>query len=263
MTADIRFSRGPARRPSVVVADPLLQWSTGLSTNDRRIYTGWLVEAGRHDTLDEAMHAAGFERITIKHGSGNLVNHWAITTANAFILADGVQSIAEMRQTSERYGIAFAWRTLEDGRRQSVLKCRVLLRELLAVGFTTPLMLSLKGTLTGDIIDAFTRQYEVLDAIDALRTQQGKEPLHPPFYACSIPLTFGPEVLRGATAQKSMVVPVASIPAPISRSYLVEHYIRKEWLALVEGLIEPSIAWSLSTSARIMVGDSHDAEDEV
>jgi hypothetical protein len=41
MNDDAPFSRGPARRPVSRVADPPLQWSTGLQTTDRRIYTGW------------------------------------------------------------------------------------------------------------------------------------------------------------------------------------------------------------------------------
>src|SRR6185295_640020 len=73
---DTAFSRGPARRPVPRVADPLLQWSTGLQTKERRIYSGWLAEAGKLDTLDAAMEQAGFSQITIKHGSGNLVQHW-------------------------------------------------------------------------------------------------------------------------------------------------------------------------------------------
>jgi hypothetical protein len=41
---DVVFSRGPARRPQPRVADPLLQWASGLQTKERTIYAGWLVE---------------------------------------------------------------------------------------------------------------------------------------------------------------------------------------------------------------------------
>ena len=44
---DVQFSRGPARRPQPRVADPLLQWASGLPTADKRLYAGWLVEAGK------------------------------------------------------------------------------------------------------------------------------------------------------------------------------------------------------------------------
>ncbi len=39
---DVTFTCGPARRPSPRVADPLLQWATGLQTKERRIYAGRL-----------------------------------------------------------------------------------------------------------------------------------------------------------------------------------------------------------------------------
>src|SRR6187200_1246835 len=109
---DVTFTRGPARRPMPRVADPLLQWATGLQTKERRIYAGWLVEAGKIDALDEAMEQAGFSQVTIKHGNGNLVTHWAVETANLFVIADGVQSFGEMKHTTERYGIAFGWKAV-------------------------------------------------------------------------------------------------------------------------------------------------------
>ena len=85
------------------------------------------------EALDGAMAAAGFDTVTIKHGGGNLVTHWAVETANLFVIADGVQSIGEMKGTRDRFGIAFGWRTLPDGRQQSQLKLRAFLRELLEV----------------------------------------------------------------------------------------------------------------------------------
>src|ERR671933_250886 len=81
---DVTFTRGPARRPAPRVADPLLQWATGLQTKERRIYAGWLAEAGRIEALDEAMEQAGFSQVTIKHGSGNMVTPWAVEPANQF-----------------------------------------------------------------------------------------------------------------------------------------------------------------------------------
>jgi len=248
---DVAFTRGPARRPIVRVSDPLLQWSTGLTTTKRMIYAGWLIETGRSEALDAAMPAAGFETVTIKHGSGNLVTHWAVETANMFVIADGVQGIGEMKSTTERYGIAFGWRTLPDGRPQSVLKFRAFLPELLEVGFTDPILVSVKSTLTGDVLNALMRQYDVLDAIDALRVQQGKAQLNPPFYASSIPIGPGQEVQRGAAQKKGIVPPVALIPTPITRDYLVEHYIRKEWVAPIERLLDSTLAWSVATSAQI------------
>lgn len=255
MEEEIQFTRGPARRPVTRLVDPLLQWSTGLQTQQRNIYAGWLIQTGRVESLDAAMQTAGFQTVTIRHSGGNLVTHWAVETADLFIIAEGVQGTAEMGSSSDRYGIAYAWRTLPDGRPQSVLKCRAFLRELLEVDYTEPLLASLKSTLTGDMLEALMRQYDVLDAIDRLRIQQGQKPLHPPFYACSIPLGPGKEVSRGGTQKKEIVPMVAHVPDPIDRPYLVSHYIRKAWVPLIENLLDVTIEWSVATSMQLAVGE--------
>ena len=257
---DIAFSRGPARRPLPRVADALLQWSTGLQTTDRRIYAGWLVEVGRNGTLDEAMEQAGFSRVTIRHGSGNIVTHWAVETGNMFVVADGVQSISEMQHTTDRYGIAFGWgRNPTTGRQQSQIRFRAFLQELLAIGFQEPLLVTVKGTLTGDVIAALTHQYEVLDTVDAFRKESGKSPLNAPFYACSIPLGPGQEVARGTTQTKEITPIVAHIPSPITREYIAAHWVKRPWVALIEGLIDQTIAWSTTTSAQIAAGEDQTA----
>jgi hypothetical protein len=259
---DVTFTRGPARRPAPRVADPLLQWATGLQTKERRIYAGWLAEAGKIEALDEAMAQAGFSQVTIKHGSGNMVTHWAVETANLFVIAEGVQSIGEMKHTEDRYGIAFGWRTLEGGRQQSVLRFRGFLQELLNIGFYEPLLVTAKSTLTGDLIAALTRQYDVLDAVDAFRKLDKKPPLQPPFYACSIPLGPGEEVSRGSGGQtKEITPPVANIPNPITKEYIRAHWIKREWAALIEdgrggpSLIDQTIAWSITSSKQIGIGE--------
>ncbi len=249
---DTTFNRGPARRPMTVVSDPLLQWATGLQTRDRRMYAGWLAECGRNADFDGAMQLAEFQTVTIKHGSGNYVEHWAVETANLFVIAEGVQSIGEMKQSAERYGIAFGWRTLGNGRPQSVLRARVLLRELLELGYTDPLLLSVKSTLTGDILAALQRQYEVLDAVDKIRAIGGKGPIMPPFYACSIPIGPGPEVSRGSGGQtREIAPPIAAIPQPVDRDHVVAHWIRKEWLPHIENRLDDTVRWSVQTSQMI------------
>jgi hypothetical protein len=256
MSEDIHFSRGPARRPLLRIADSLLQWSTGLQTNERRLYSGWLAEAGRSEAFDAAMGQAGFSQVTIKHGSGRSVTHWAVEYADLFVIADGVQSIGEMKHTADRYGIAFGWRTLPGGRQQSQLRFRAFLRQLLEVDFVEPVLVTVKGTLTGNLIAALTRQYEVLDAIDAFRKQDGKPSLNPSFYACSISLGPGQEVSRGSGAQTKEITPiVATIPASITKAYILQHWIKRPWVQLIEGQIEQTIAWSVSASALIAAGD--------
>lgn len=254
-TEDVTFSRGPARRPLVTIADPLLQWASGLPTSDRRIYAGWLVEARKDEALDQAMNAAGFSLVTIKHGSGNLVTHWAVEAASVFVVADGVQTIAEMKQTSDRYGIAFGWRRLPDGRMQSQLRCRVLLRELLAVGYEQPLLLTVKGTSTGDLLHALIRQYEVLDACAAFRAEAGKPAQDLPLYAFSIPLGPGQEVTRGTGNATKEIAPIASlVPEPVTKEHVKAHWVKRGWVGAIEQLVDETVAWSVSESAAIAEG---------
>jgi hypothetical protein len=205
------------------------------------------------------MEQAGFAQVTIKHGGGNFVTHWAVELANLFVVADGVQTISEMKHTPERYGIAFGWRQLQDGRGQSVLRFRAYVQELLHVGFYEPLLVTVKSTLTGDALNGLMRQYEVLDAVDALRKQQGKPPLQPPFYACSIPLGPGAEVSRGSAQTKEITPIVAHIPTPVTREYILAHWIRREWAALIEAQIDQTIAWSTANSRQIVAGEDQPA----
>ncbi len=252
---DTTFTRGPARRPMPRVADPLLQWSTGLQTKDRRIYADWLAVVGRADALDDAMAQAGFSQVTIRHGSGNMVTHWAVETANMFVIAEGIQSSYEMKNTPDRYGIAFGWRTIEGGRQQSVLRFRVYLQELLQIGFYEPLLVTVKSTLTGDLITALMRQYEVLDAVDALRAAQGKPPLQPPYYACSLPIGPGQEVARGSVQTREITPMIAQVPTPITREYISSHWVKRDWVTLIESQLDQTITWSIANSKQIAVGE--------
>jgi hypothetical protein len=208
------------------------------------------------------MTSAGFEVVTIKHSGGNLDTHWAVEAADLFVLCDGVQTIGEMKRSDERYGIAFGWRTLPDGRQQSQLRARVLLRPLLEVGYTAPLLLSVKSTITGDVLGGLLRQYDVLDEAARQQTASGKPARELPFYAFSIALAPGNEVLRGANgAQKEIVPPVADVPNPIPREYLVRHYIRREWVAGIERLVDATVAWSVAEAAAIAAAEAEDTSE--
>jgi hypothetical protein len=261
---EIAFQRGPARRPAVIVSDPMIQWSTGLPTKDRTLYAGWLVEIkDGQDELGAAMLQAGYEPIVIKHGNGQFVSHWALPNVSLFIIADGMQTMAEMKQTQERYGIAFGWKKQDDGRMKSVLRCRVFVRELLQAGYDEPLLLTLSGTITGDFLRGLEGQYATLDAIDALRIEQGKAKLAPPFYALSIPFVAGADVTRGqAGMSKDISPPQAAIPEPVTRAYLTTNYIKAAWVPLIESRLDDTISWSVSESRRIATGDQGGMGDE-
>ena len=254
MSDETTFSRGPARRPAPVVVDPVIQWASGLPTVDRRFYAGWLIEYNRYADLDIAMTATEFETITIKHGSGNRVTYWAIPLGRFFVICDGVQTIAEMKHTPDRLGIAFGWRTTAEGRPQSQLRARVFLRELLEVGYFEPLTLTIKSTQTGNLINALMRQYTVLKYVDHTRHAKGLPMIAPPFYAASIPLGPGVEVARGTTQTKEITPPAAQVPDQLDPDYIKANWIRPSWVSTIESLVEPTIRWSVHTSKLIGQG---------
>lgn len=243
---DDAFTRGPARRPLSVVQSPTLQWATGLPTENQAVYAGWLYQWGQDAELDAAMERAGVRATTIQHSGGVLVMHWALPAVQVFVIAESVQELHELRETTERYGIALWW-THQDGRICSHLRCRVLVRELLAVGYEQSLTLSVKSTLTGDLLAAFARQYAVLDQAAALWDRAEL-----PFYAFSLPLGPGAEVTRGSGSQARTIVPVvASVPEPVDENYLTAQWTIQAWAERVEGLLDATVARSEDVSRRM------------
>jgi hypothetical protein len=262
------FTRADARRPVDRPSAPCLQWATGLPTKDRKVYAGWLVEAGKDADLDAAMADADISQVTIKHGSGNLVTHWAMPVASLFVVCDGVQTFGEMRDTPDRYGIAFGWRTVGAsgigsgaGRMQSVLRARVFVQELCAVGYTQPLILSLKGTLTGDLLGCLIRHYAVLDSINPIRRAAGKEPIAVPYYAVALRLGAGDEVQRGSAGQSKEITPMVEI-GPRDRDYVLAHWCKRPWVEAIEALCDETILWSRAQSIKIASGDESREEWE-
>lgn len=255
------FTRGPARRPQPPQSGALLQWATGLQTKERTLYAGWLVECGKDENLDAAMESAGFGTVTIKHGSGNMVTHWALPTAHLFIACSGVQSIGEMKRTEERYGIAFGWTRTEDGRAQSVLRLRAYIQELLVIGYEEPIVLTVKSTLTGDLINALTLHYDTLDAINPIRAALNKPPIDAPYYAVAVALTAGQEVNRGSGGQTKAITPPVCASLP-TKPYILDHWCKRDWAGVIEAGLDETIAWSIVESERIAAGDAPQEGDE-
>lgn len=80
--------------------------------------------------------------------------------------------------------------------------------------------------------------------------------MNPPFYACSIPLGPGQEVARGSGGQtREITPPVATIPTPITKEYVRAHWIKRNWVVLIEGLLDDTIRWSVATSKLIGAGE--------
>jgi hypothetical protein len=64
------------------------------------------------------------------------------------------------------------------------------------------------------------------------------------------------EVTRGSGGATKEITPIiASIPTPITKEYILGHWIKRPWVQLIEGLIEPTIAWAETTSTLIAAGE--------
>lgn len=227
----------------------LLQWAIGLPTKDRSLYAGWFVQRGKDEQLDTCAAAAGLPTVTIKHSEAGLVEHWRLDTADLFIIAEGLQSTAEMGVTSERYGVAYWWETTEQGREISQLRARVLVKQLVDAGYTQPLTLTVKSTLTGDVLNAFERVYDMLDWV---KRTNGRDL---PFYAFALSVSPGGEVQRGkAGAQKEIVPPVAQMPTEITRDWLLGRYVGSTLARTCADLLPATVAWSQRTSAQAQDG---------
>jgi hypothetical protein len=111
------------------------------------------------------------------------------------------------------------------------------------------------STLTGELLAALSRQYEVLDAVDSFRAQDRKPPMGAPFYACSIPLGPGAEVARRSVQTKEITPMIARVPTPVTKEHVRTHWTKRERVALIEGMLDETIGWSTTTSKLIAAGE--------
>ncbi|KPV44319.1 hypothetical protein SE17_44230, partial [Kouleothrix aurantiaca] len=76
----------------------------------------------------------------------------------------------------------------------------------------------------------------------------------------------GQEVARGSNGQtKEITPPIAVIPTPVTKDYVRANWIKREWAALIEdghggpSLIDQTLAWSVTTSKMIGIGEEQAA----
>src|SRR5438552_2010370 len=132
------------RRP--LGGGPLLQWFNALPAG-KILATGWHIQASRCDeALTAALRARAVPRITVLHRmSGEMVEYWSLETCSLLVLCNGFSDPWEMRQSSERDGIAYGWIKASNS---SKMKARVLVAELAVAGYVEPLTVTLEGTIT-------------------------------------------------------------------------------------------------------------------
>lgn len=231
------------------------------SANVSSEYSGFLVPTDQNPMLDEAFAIAGAQAILISHSDGDR-EHWCLPTATLFLIAQGLQSSSQMRDTTERLGIAYGRHLMRDAKTkevvvypqtgkpktQSVLKFRCFLPQLVAAGYYEPLRLSISGTMTDDILHGLTRQYAVLRIVRDLRQAKGLAPVALPFW--SYALTFEP----GASSNRGIakvIPPTVRLPQPIDLAYLKAHRVTMDIAELIKACLDDTVTWSIEESARI------------
>lgn len=259
----------PARRPTIqdtesgsLCNDPVIWWANHLKTTKGRdtFYDGFLLQMNQEkrdnaEALDKFLKEIGQEVVEIKHTDATR-KYWAMPVLDAFVIANGIQSWAEIKLDTDplespfiRYGVAAAW---NDNVRSSFLRFRCLPSAWLAAGWKNPITFTAKGYGALDVIRAMNRHYDLLDAIDASLKAKGKEPLNPPFYEVSVELTAGDPIMRGKKGFQSEVTPVVTaVPDNFEIDYVRKHYAKPEWKEIVASHLPLTLTWSTHESKRM------------
>lgn len=275
MSDDITFAE-PARRPQQAAFGnfPMMQLANnardqtlGPSLKDRRQFSGFLIQQGQDPLLDDildnhnraAVQAGKIPLLvprTIFHPSSNReVQHWSADQAHAFIVTKGIQSRQEMQRSDERLGIAYAWiQHPQSGRPQSILRCRLFLMELLALGYAAPLVLTIKGTRTDGFLAAAVTHYDALDR----SVELGIYETPPAYYGLALPLSVADTgTPQGAGASTTEVVPLVSKHPPaleMGEKYLRRIRVRPEWVEPMNTLLPSTVIWSAEESRQVALG---------
>jgi hypothetical protein len=267
------------RAEKPITEEVRLLWLNGLPTNTEVSAVGWHIKAGINPYLDETMEGLHVEQYLVQHrrpdrdGNSDPKPYWRLRQCNLVIVAQRLQSTLEMRNPSDRAGIAYAWEPVTDEqgkpvlnkngkqKRQTILKMRAFLPELWQHGYYEWLPITLSGFSTDSLLAALAEQYRVLECYSAFRRAQGKNPVAP-FYLFSIPLLPGTMKMVGEPPNQGTIYPVvAAIPATIDKHYLSDHLTPKDLIEHIrEGLLTETVVWSIEESERIASGKSGQAE---
>jgi hypothetical protein len=240
----------PAQRPLVHDGTVVVDELTGEVSMENFYYSGFFCDTGEDEELDAALEAVNTPKISISHQEG-YAEHWMLQRCALYLLADGLQSKTAMRNTTDRLGVAYGWRTNKAGRTESYLYGHVLPRQILG-RYGRPLVLAIKGTQTEDVLKLFYRQFDVLKLAHEVLRAQGTD-MELPLWSYAMPA--GPakkQVSRGQTGRSSDIFPIVALtPEQVSVDYLAKYEVPEEHLDLLHTLCMHSVAWSSDLVARI------------
>lgn len=245
-----QFRGRPAQRP-IQRQDPLLQWSSGnvkeIDAKGKRDYTGFYAERGRDEEFDKAMGQV-YQPMVIRHSGGNDVKHWLIDDVELIPIISQVDTFQTIKNGPERFGMSIGWINI-DGKGQSFLRFLAFLRPIISY-FPHPIMVTLKKTVTQDMVNALLRQYDVIEFIEKTRESAGKKRFGYPFYAVSMRLGIGISERRGSTQTTEVAPPINLAPEELNTEYAKSVFIGKDQylINLVEDMIDQAERWSVIDS---------------
>lgn len=241
---------------------------------------GWHIKAGINPSLDETMEGMGVHQYLVQHkrpdkdGKTEPKPYWRLREASLIVIAGRLQSPLEMkRNLQDRIGLAYAWEPLynEQGqpilnkrgkqKRQTVLKMRVFVHELVQHGYSEWFPVTLSGYSTDAVFEALAEQYRVLECYSTYRRAQGKNAIAP-FYLFSLPTAPGALKMVGEPPDQGSISPItARVPEAIDKNYLKSHLIPTYLIERIrEHALEEAIVWSIEESIRIDQGRAGEKE---
>jgi hypothetical protein len=270
---DIDFAQGEqADKP--ITEEARLWWFNGLPTDTDLMAIGWHIKAGINPSLDETMEGMGVRQYLVQHkrpdkdGKTEPKPYWRLREASLIVVTQRLQSSLEMnRNLQDRVGLAYAWEPLYDEqgkplfnkrgkhKRQTLLKMRVFVHELVQHGYSEWFPVTLSGYSTDSVFEALTEQYRVLECYSAYRRAQGKNAIAP-FYLFSLPTAPGAMKMVGEPPDQGSIYPIAArVPEAIDKTYLKSHLIPTHLIERIrEHLLDEAIVWSIEESIRIDQG---------
>ncbi len=256
-----------------------LRWLNGAATDEQTMAIGWHIECEINPLIDETLEGMGMQRYVVQHRTadkdGNTQKaYWRVHPCSLIVVAEGVLSSFQMRDTDERTGIAYAReverdesgaaKRYDDGKgnikMHKVLKLRAFVHEMVLHGYNEWLPLTLTGNIVECMLEALGKQIEVLKAYQGFTGRKA------PFYAFSIPLA--PAATRKMVGpkdgQQSPIYPMlAQVPASIGKEYLLQHATPKDLVARIrEELLADTVVWSIAESAKIVQGSDTEGNGE-
>jgi len=259
--AEPNFGRPVPPRPPADVQrpEPDLAWASELPSSPKNIgqfkekYTGWFTPTGEHEDLDVAMSDLEVKPLYIKHGSGNIVQHWPIDF-HMIPLIERVDTLKTIKTDDTRMGMAIGWRIKDDGRPESFCKFLALHVPLLANGYSTPFLVTVKSRSVQNMVNALIRQYDVLDWISNSRKASGKSPVAYPFWSIAMRMGLGEREVRGTTQTKEYIPFASHLPQVITKDVALDLFYpadHPEWVELIRPLLDNINDWSTEASKPV------------